>query len=203
MATRSLGSQRSALQRKISVANRALLEHVRQVTGADSDLMKAAGAALQKAIRKRLSTKGAEQRISPKATTRGKPRVYGKASAPGESPRLQRGELRRKIQNTVREGERAVVANDFRAHILEFGAVTKAEAARTSRLRNPGKKGKPGALRAHQHTVKAKAARVLAPRPFMRPGLEDARPALAKVGAQILREQGVPITMRQGAGARG
>lgn len=169
---------RSDLQRQISASHQRLIKLTRELTGADSAMMKEAAAVLQKAIRQQLSVKATGLRTS--LATR---RTRGDPSAPGESPRQITGRLRRGIRSKVVEGERVVRAENFRSKIMEFGFVAPAVTSRPTRYQAFGKERK------RQGTTKTKHARTMAPRPFMRPGLEAAKPELAKVGAQILRDE--------------
>ena len=177
--SRSRGTMRSDLQRKISASHQRLIKMTRELTGADSAMMKEAAAVLQKSIRQQLSVKATGLRQSLKTR-----RTRGDPSAPGESPRQITGALRRGIRSKVVDGERVVRAENFRSKIMEFGFVAPAVSSRPTRYAVFGKKA-----RKNQGVTKATHARTMAPRPFMRPGLEAAKPELAKKGAQILRDE--------------
>ena len=188
--SRSRGTMRSDLQRKVGAAHARLLKTTRTLTSADSVVMKEAAAVLQKAIRQQLSVKATGLRTS--LATR---RTRGEPSAPGESPRQITGALRRGIKSKIVEGERQVRAENFRSKILEFGFVAPAAPAKL--ITRGARKGQ---RRAPQ------AARTMAPRPFMRPGLEAARPEMAKKGASILRDgvrQALAAQAASGAGGFG
>jgi hypothetical protein len=171
----SRSTRRSSIQRQLSLAHQRLVAQTRHLTGADSEMMKKAAGVLQKHIRRRLSTSASRARTALRANARGHRRMYGDPSAPGESPRKLTGALARGIKNTVVDGVRVVRAENFKSKIHEFGFVAPATAAGTY---TRGKKK--GQLRP------ARAARSQAPRPFLRPGLEDAKPEMAKVGASVL-----------------
>lgn len=189
--TISRGALRSDIQRRLSKGHKALIQRTVQMTGANSDLMKKAGAVLQKHIRKQLSTPAASlrQSIRPQGgdPERGR-RMRGEPSAPGEAPRKITGALRRGVKNKVVEGERTVLAQNFRSKIMEFGFEVPAEAARMTRKRGRTRKDGTFSLHKKQHMLPAKTSRKMAARPFMRPGFDAAKPELATVGAQILRE---------------
>lgn len=188
---KSRGVRRSELNKRLSLAHRKLLAHTRLITGADSELMKEAGKVLRKSIQKRLATRAPRLRVSLNKPEHGKRRMYGEPSDPGESPHRISGRLHRSIRSVVKDGERTVLSNDFRAKWLEFGLVVAPKAARMSQKKRFGKL----LPESKQHMIKATKGRTIEPRPFMRPGLEDARPELRKIGAQILRKEGVPTAV--------
>lgn len=188
---RSRSSIRGGIQRTISQAHQRLLAQTRALSQADSPMLRQAGAVLSKHIKRQLNTRATGMRTAVKTDARGRRRVYGEPSAPGEAPRKLTGALQRGIRNKVVEGERQVRAEHFTSKILELGAVSPARPARTiTRGRRKGQ------------TRGATGPRVLEPRPFMRPGLESARPELATVGAQVLRD-GVRQAFAQRAGGLG
>lgn len=187
----SRGVAKSDVQRTLRKAHQRLLATTRTLSGADSVMLKAAGDVLKKHIQRQLSTKPSHLRMSLTPDASGRRRVYGDPSAPGEAPRQLTGATRRGIRNRVLEGERQVRAENFKSKILELGFVAPAQPSRT--IARGKRKGQQTAPR---------SARSMAPRPFMRPGLESAKPELAKVGGTVLRD-GVRAALAQRAGGLG
>jgi hypothetical protein len=183
----SRGQRRASAQRAVSLAHQRLIALTRELTAADSDLSKKSGAALQKHIKRRLSVQATFIRkttlkmrgtLAGGVSVRAGGEIHGTKSrgAPaGESPRMRTGALRRGIKNTVVDGVRQVRAENFKSKIHEFGFVASASPAGTyKRGRRKGQAKPP------------RAARSAPPRPFMRPGFEDAKPEMARLGATVL-----------------
>lgn len=146
--------------------NRALAAEVAQLTGANSEPVKAAASVLRREIRRTLSTPGANRYTSLKTR-----RVRGQASEPGAPPAMQSGRLRRAAKSAVVDGVRRVGFNDFRARLLEFGGAQSAESPRQSKRKG----AKPGTM------TKGRRAIVIPPRPFMERSLAAAAPQMTDV----------------------
>lgn len=131
------------------------------VGDANSDVVREAAKAL---------TKGLKQVVSVKAPG---------AAAPGEPPHRHSGGFRKRMGREVVGGVMRVGSGDFRAPWFEFGAVFPAKPGRTIR------KGKRKGTR-----IAAQKARVIAPRPFMRAGLEAAKVDMTRVTVSQLQRTG-------------
>lgn len=92
------------LQRGLRLVTKDVETMTRDISGADSEPVKAAATVLQKEWRRLLSNRGG-----------------GKPSSPGSPPAKQSGRLQRSIRTAVVQGVRRVGSSDFRSWMTEFG----------------------------------------------------------------------------------
>lgn len=169
------------------LVNKALIAQVRQMSGADSEGVKAAASALRREIRKTLSTPGADRHASLKSR-----RVRGTPSAPGAPPAMQSGKLAKSVGSAVVGGVRRVGFSNYRARIQEFGGVVEAAPAHaagelTGRVFKRSKSGRQTKFRTAKDAVKA---RIIPPRPFMARSLAAAEPKMTEVLVGSLAKAG-------------
>ena len=159
--------RRGQIQNAFSPGFRKLEQFARVIGDADSDVMKAAAGALKQAIKQQLSQRG-----------RGTP------SEAGQPPAKQTGKLYRSIGEAVVGGVRRVGTGHFIAPILEFGGVRRFKDG-------PVVVGTEGGTRKRRARKTGPVKEnVLQPRPFMRPALEEAKPAMTHITAQTLQVKG-------------
>lgn len=156
--------------------HRALAAELRQATGADSAGVRAAAGVLRREIKRTLSTPGRPRYFEVKTR---RPRG-GTPSPEGQPPAMQSGRLARSVGSKVVDGARRVGFSNFRARILQFGAVQAAEPPRPSRRKG----AKPGTM------TRAKRAIVIKPRPFMERSLAAAQPKMEEALAGELQKLG-------------
>jgi len=147
--------QRGELQRGLQAATKDAMRLTRDISGADSEPVKAAAGVLQKEWRRLLGTKGG-----------------GKPSAPGAPPRRQSGRLWRSIRQAVVRGVRRVGSSDFRTWMLEYGVDSPPKPARLFKNQKGKNKGRMTKPRKGHH---------MAPRPHARPALENAQQQMTEV----------------------
>lgn len=168
-------ARRHSIQQTVQLANRALVKQVRAATGADSPAVVKSAAVLARKMREVLSVPAPGRRASLKSR-----RVQGgEPSRAGQPPRMQSERLKRSIKHAVVEGVRRVGTGNFRGRLLEFGVIAAGRKSRPSK-----RKGAKGAM------TKASRPIVIAPRPWARPALEQARAAMVDVVVSELRKQG-------------
>lgn len=97
--------RRGDLAKALSQGRRELDKITREISGADSEPVKAAATVLAKEARRLLNVPGG--RDSP--------------SSPGEAPRRRTKKLRKSIGHAVVEGVRRVGSGSFEARLFEFG----------------------------------------------------------------------------------
>lgn len=143
---------------------RALQQLSADIGGGNTEGVKKAALVLEKKLKEKLSHPGSG-RTYPARKGRGK----HQASAPGEPPAPDLGDLRKSIGQEVVNGKRRVGTGLRRAPSLEFGNIWP-----TSTGGN----------------------RVLAPRPFMRPAVEEATEDMKSEMIGDLRIRGQRLNVR-------
>lgn len=105
MPSRTINAlSRGELQRGLQQVTKDVEKLTRDISGADSEPVKAAAIVLRGEWRRLLSVPGG-----------------GKPAAPGSPPHRQKGILRRSVRTAIVQGVRRVGTSNFRAPIHEFG----------------------------------------------------------------------------------
>jgi hypothetical protein len=147
---------RTALQRSVSKLKREMAD----IGRANTPEMRAAGNVLARSIRKELSVKGALY-LGP---SRGRGKVRGIPSAPGEPPHRITSKLYKSVGTEVVGGVLRVGESYFTSRLLELGVDA------TMKLRS-------GKLRRRKGGIATRRIRI-APRPFMKRALANALPKM-------------------------
>jgi HK97 gp10 family phage protein len=95
---------RGELQKGLALVTKDVERVTRDISGADSDAVKAAATVLLKEVKRLIGTKGG-----------------GKPSAPGQPPARQSGRYFKSWRQAVVQGARRVGTADFRSWMQEYG----------------------------------------------------------------------------------
>lgn len=157
---------RGDFQRSIAVGNKRLTRLTAELTGANTEPVKLAAAALVKAWRNVLAVKGTE--ASP--------------SAPGQAPHKVTGGLQKTIKTAVVDGVRRVGSGSFRLRLLETGASAHVKARRST-------KGRKGKTRSLGYAFRLEA------RPSAGAALDRAAPQMTEVLVSEMQHKAVTARM--------
>lgn len=135
-------------------------------------------------------SRGIRSRLARRGTKRRAQQTH-RASAPGEPPAPDTGQLRASVTNLEQGGEVLVATVQHYASALEYGTKSRAGLLKRNLLGRRGpsldRRGladrlrKASASRSLVQSVRQRGSGRLDPRPFMRPALEKARPQMLDV----------------------